>query len=267
ARPGLGPPAGWDEHPQFRIEREIGRGGMGVVYLARQVPLGRLVALKMLLGGERAGPKELIRFLAEAEIMAAVPHPHVVQVYECDEHAGGPYLAMEYLPGGSLAGRLKENGALEPRSAAELVQKLARAAQAAHEQGIVHRDLKPSNVLFDADGEPRVTDFGLAKRSAADLTRTQAVVGTPAYMAPEQTQGRGKFATPETDMWALGVILYECLTGARPFDASDAQAVIKQIAEHDPAPPHHPSSRTPQDLATICLKCLPQAPAQRYPPP
>jgi tetratricopeptide (TPR) repeat protein len=237
---------------------------MGVVYLARQVPLNRPVALKLLLGGERAGPKELIRFLAEAEAAAAVRHPHIVQVHEYGDHAGAPYLALEYLPGGSLADRLKANGPLEARKAAELIQKLARAAHAAHEQGIVHRDLKPSNVLFDADGEPRVTDFGLAKRSAADLTRTQVVMGTPAYMAPEQVQGRGKFATPETDVWALGVMLYECLTGTRPFESPDSHALVKQIVEHDPAPPRHPSNRIPRDLATICLKCLRKAPERRY---
>jgi tetratricopeptide (TPR) repeat protein len=262
--PGAKVAVGADGPPRFRIEGEIGRGGMGVVYLARQLPLNRPVALKMLLGGERAEPKELIRFLAEAETVAAVRHPHIVQVYEYGESAGRPYLALEYLPGGTLSGRLKAGGALDARPAAELVEKLARAAQAAHDQGIVHRDLKPGNVLFDADGVPRVTDFGLAKRGTTDLTRTQVVLGTPAYMAPEQTQGRGKFATPETDVWALGVILYECLTGARPFDSADSQALLKQIAEDEPAPPRGVSHRVPRDLATICLKCLRKAPEKRY---
>jgi eukaryotic-like serine/threonine-protein kinase len=262
--PAVGVPVSAGEHPRFRIEREIGRGGMGVVYLARQVPLNRLVALKMMLGGERAGPKELIRFLAEAEAAAAVRHAHVVQVHEYGDHVGRPYLAMEYLPGGTLSERLKAEGALDPRRSAELVQKLAGAVQAAHDQGIVHRDLKPSNILYDAEGEPRVTDFGLAKRDTADLTRTEMIIGTPAYMAPEQTQGRGKFATPETDVWALGVILYECLTGVRPFDSHDSHAVVKQIAEHDPPPPRHPSHRVPRDLATICLKCLRKVPDKRY---
>ena len=264
SEPAVGLPALDGEHFRFRIEREIGRGGMGVVYLARQVGLNRPVALKMLLGGEPAESKEWIRFLAEAEAMAAVRHPHVAQVYEYGDHAGRPYLAIEYLPGGTLSDRLKAGGPLDPRQVAALLQKLALAVQAAHDQGVIHRDLKPANVLFDADGEPRVTDFGLAKRGATDLTRTQVVLGTPAYMAPEQTQGRGKFATPETDVWALGVILYECLTGARPFDSPYSQALLKQIAEYEPAPPRGVLHRVPRDLATICLKCLRKAPEKRY---
>ena len=164
---------------------------MGVVWKARQVKLNRLVALKMVLGEQRAGSKDLIRFLAEAEAVAAVKHPHVVQVYEYGDASGRPFLAMEYLPGGSLADRLERTGRLDPKAAAELVSTLAGAVQAAHDLGIVHRDLKPGNVLYDEHGQPKVTDFGLAKRAGgSDLTATQAVMGTPAYMAPEQARAR-----------------------------------------------------------------------------
>ena len=205
--------------PGYDLLEPLGEGGMGVVWKARQVKLNRLVALKMVLGEQRAGSKELIRFLAEAEAVAAVKHPHVVQVYEYGEADGRPFLAMEYLPGGSLADRLKRTGRLDPKAAAELVATLAGAVQAAHDLGIVHRDLKPGNVLYDEHGQPKVTDFGLAKRAGgSDLTATQAVMGTPAYMAPEQARGETKFVGPQADVYSLGVILYECLTGTRPFD-------------------------------------------------
>src|SRR5262249_33426602 len=161
-----------------------------VVYKARQTGLNRTVALKMLRSADLSGPAERIRFLAEAEAVAAVRHPHVVQVYEVGDHNGLPFLALEYLPGGTLAQRLQATPGggtrMEPRAAAELITKLAAAVQAVHDQGIVHRDLKPANVLFDEAGKPKVADFGLAKRGASDLTRTQAVMGTPAYMSPEQ---------------------------------------------------------------------------------
>ncbi len=202
--------------PGYELLEPLGEGGMGVVYKARQGTLNRLVALKMVLGGHRAGAKELIRFLAEAEAVAAVKHPHVVQVYEYGEADGRPFLAMEFLSGGSLSERLEAQGRLDPPAAARLVGTLAGAVQAAHDQGIVHRDLKPGNVLFDEAGEPKVTDFGLAKRGGgSDLTATQAVMGTPAYMAPEQARGDTKFVGPGADVYALGVILYECLTGTR----------------------------------------------------
>ena len=205
-------PASTDTVPGYVLIAPLGEGGMGVVWKARQVALNRVVALKMVLGGRRAGAKELIRFLAEAEAVAAVKHPHVVQVHEYGEADGRPFLAMEYLSGGSLTERLKENGRLVPKAAAEMVGKLAGAVQAAHDQGIVHRDLKPGNVLYDEYGEPKVTDFGLAKRAGGnDLTATQAVMGTPAYMAPEQARGDSKFVGPG-GRYSLGVILYEVLT-------------------------------------------------------
>ncbi len=180
----------------------------------------------------------MIRFLAEAEAVAAVKHPHVVQVYEYGDTGGRPFLAMEYLAGGSLADRLAQTGRFDPKAAAELVGTLAGAVQAAHDLGIVHRDLKPGNVLYDEHGQPKVTDFGLAKRTGgSDLTATQAVMGTPAYMAPEQARGDTKFVGPQADVYSLGVILYECLTGTRPFEAADQIALLRKVAEEEPERP------------------------------
>jgi tRNA A-37 threonylcarbamoyl transferase component Bud32 len=254
-----------DAVPGYELREPLGKGGMGVVYKARQVGLNRIVALKMVLGGHRAEPRELIRFLAEAEAVAAVKHPHVVQVHEYGEADGRPFLAMEYLPGGSLADRLKAHGRLDPIAAARLVGTLAGAVQAAHDQGIVHRDLKPANVLFDEAGAPKVTDFGMAKRrGGSDLTATQAVMGTPAYMAPEQARGDTKFVGPGADVYALGVILYECLTGTRPFAASDALSLLRKVAEEEPERPGKRLPRLPRDVELVCLKCLAKEPAERY---
>ncbi len=244
----------------------LGEGGMGVVWKARQIKLNRTVALKMVLGADRAGARELIRFLAEAEAVAAITHPNVVQVFEYGDAAGRPYLAMEYLPGGSLTDRLKRDRRLEPMAAADLVRSLAEAVQAAHDLGIVHRDLKPGNVLFDEQGRPRVTDFGLAKRAGGgDLTATQAVMGTPAYMAPEQARGDTKFVGPQADVYSLGVILYEGLTGSRPFDDASQMDLLRMVMEE---PPDRPGKRVPglpRDIELICLKCLEKDPAERYP--
>ena len=178
---------------------------MGEVWKARQLKLNRLVALKMILGSRLAGPTVLIRFLAEAEAVAAIRHPHVVQVFEYGDAAGRPFLAMEYLPGGNLKERLERDGRLEPRCAADLARSLVAAVRAAHDQGIVHRDLKPANVLFDADGQPRVTDFGLAKRRRGnDLTETLAIMGTPAYMAPSRPAATPSSSGPRPTsmLWA-----------------------------------------------------------------
>ena len=254
------------DFPGYDLLEVLGEGGMGVVYQARQVGLNRLVALKVILGGRRAGPKDLIRFLAEAEAVASIKHPNVVQVHEYGEADGRPFLAMEYLPGGSLADRLKREGRLAPIEAAGLVARLARAVQAAHDQGIVHRDLKPANILFDAEREPKVTDFGLAKRSTGnDLTQTQAVMGTPAYMSPEQAQGKTKFVGPPADVYALGVILYECLAGRRPFHDDDTHVLLRQVIEDEPKPPTRHVAGLPRDLELIALKCLSKDQADRYP--
>jgi tRNA A-37 threonylcarbamoyl transferase component Bud32 len=251
--------------PGYELLEPLGEGGMGVVWKARHVTLNRLVALKMVLGEQRAGSKELIRFLAEAEAVAAVKHPHVVQVYDYGEANGRPFLAMEYLPGGSLSNRLEQAGRLDPTAAAELVATLAGGVQAAHDLGIVHRDLKPGNVLFDDRGTPKVTDFGLAKRAGgSDLTATRAVMGTPAYMSPEQARGETKFVGPQADVYSLGVMLYEGLTGSKPFEAPDPIALLRKVAEEEPERPGKRVPSLPRDVELICLKCLAKDPAERY---
>jgi WD40 repeat protein/tRNA A-37 threonylcarbamoyl transferase component Bud32 len=248
--------------PGYLILGELGRGGMAVVYRARQLGLNRPVALKLML---RADTIARARFLAEAEAAAAVRHPHVVQVFDFGEHAGTPFLAMEYLDGGTLADRLGDGKSVAPYDAAALVSKVATGVAAAHELGIVHRDLKPSNVLLDAAGEPRVADFGLAKRVAgSDLTHTQAIMGTPAYMAPEQARG-AKFAGPPADVWALGVILYQCLTGRRPFAGDDVQAILNAVLNTEPVQLRKLVPGVPRDLDTIVSKCLTKESDGRYP--
>jgi hypothetical protein len=198
--------------------------------------------------------------------VAAVKHPHVVQVYDYGEANGRPFLAMEYLPGDSLADRLRRTGRLDAKAAAELVAILAGAVQAAHDLGIVHRDLKPDNVLYDESGQPKVTDFGLAKRAdGGNLTATQAVMGTPAYMAPEQARGDTKFVGPQADVYSLGVIFYECLTGTQPFQASDRYALLLKVTEDEAERPGRRVPGLPRDVELICLKCLAKDPAGRYP--
>jgi hypothetical protein len=235
---------------------------MGVVYRARQLGLNRPVALKMHLG---ADPRQVIRFLAEAEAVAAVKHPHVVEVYKYGEHDGRPFLVMEFCPGGSLDRSLGA-GRLEPRAAADLLAKVAAGVGAAHEQGIVHRDLKPANVLLDAAGEPKVTDFGLAKRAGgAGQTQTGAVMGTPAYMSPEQAGGGTKFVGPPTDVWSLGVVLYEMLAGDRPFAGQDSWSTLGQVMKGEVPPLGRKVTGLPRDLVLICERCLCKDPRDRYP--
>jgi tetratricopeptide (TPR) repeat protein len=249
--------------PGYQVLSELGRGGMGVVYKARQVSLDRLVALKVVLAGEFAGVQERSRFAAEALAVARLQHPNVVQVFEVGEHNGHPYLALEFVEGGSLADRLRSGR--PPLPAAELAERLARAVQAAHEKGVVHRDLKPANVLLTADGTPKIADFGLAKRldAPAAATRTGAIVGTPAYMAPEQAEGR-KDVGPAADVWALGAILYECLTGRPPFQGPTPTDTILRVLSDEPPPPRRLEAAVPRDLETIALKCLRKEPAKRY---
>jgi WD40 repeat protein/tRNA A-37 threonylcarbamoyl transferase component Bud32 len=246
----------------YEILGELGRGGMGVVYRARDVKLNRVVALKMTLRTGSADRREVIRFLAEAEAVAAVRHQHVVQVYEYGEDAGVPFVVFEFLPGGTLGGRLKGAGQRDPAETAALVGKVAAGVAAAHALGIVHRDLKPANVLFDEKGEPKVTDFGLAKKGpGSELTETGAVMGTPAYMAPEQAGGGTKFVGPPADVWALGVILHEALAGERPFLADTTPELLARIQTADP----EPLRGVPRDLDLIRRKCLEKNPADRYP--
>jgi tetratricopeptide (TPR) repeat protein len=250
----------------YEILGEIGRGGMGVVYKARHRALKRLVALKMILAGPYAGPDQLTRFRTEAEAAARVQHPHLVQIYEVGEQEGRPYLALEFVAGSSLEQML--NGTPMPaRQAAQLVETLARAIDAAHQAGIIHRDLKPANILIAADGSPKITDFGLAKRldGSAGETASGTIIGTPSYMAPEQARGQSKHIGPAADVYALGAILYELLTGRPPFKAASAVDTLNQVIDEEPVPPRQLQSKTPRDLETICLKCLQKEPCKRYP--
>jgi tetratricopeptide (TPR) repeat protein/tRNA A-37 threonylcarbamoyl transferase component Bud32 len=247
----------------YELLEVLGRGGMGVVYKARQASLNRLVALKMILAGGHAGPEALARFLREAETVARLKHPNVVQVHDYGSHEGTPYFSLEYLEGGSLADQLKGQPQ-PPARAAQMALMLARAVQAAHEQGIVHRDLKPANVLLAADGTPKVADFGLAKRGESGQTATREVLGTPSYMAPEQAGGHSKAVGPAADVYALGAILYECLTGRPPFQGETAWDTLQLVVGSDPVAVRQLQPKVPRDLETICLACLRKEPAQRY---
>jgi hypothetical protein len=272
--------------PGYEIVKELGRGGMGVVYLARQTKLNRLVALKMILAGGHASEADLARFCTEAEAIARLQHPNIVQVFEVGDHNGLPYFSLEFCAGGGLKKKLSGTP-LPPNEAAALVETLARAMDAAHQKGVIHRDLKPANILLqtmddtdDTDKKdsasvpsvssvvssiPKITDFGLAKRlDAAGQTATGAVMGTPSYMAPEQAGGKGRMVGPLADVYALGAILYECMTGRPPFKAATPLDTVLQVVSDDPVPPTHLQPKTPRDLETISLKCLQKEPAKRY---
>jgi WD40 repeat protein/Tfp pilus assembly protein PilF len=260
-----GAAAGWPVIAGFEIRGELGRGGMGVVYQARQVALNRLVALKMILAGNHADAEKQRRFRVEAEAIARLRHPNFVQVHDHGHSDGHAYLALEFVEGGTLA--QKAAGVPQPPAqAAQLVETLAAAIQHAHQHGLVHRDLKPTNVLFTADGVAKITDFGLAKRleEATAETASGALLGTPSYMAPEQAAGHGKAVGPAVDVYALGVILYELLTGRPPFQGDSVLEVLRQVQEEEPLPPARLRPGLPRDLETICLKCLQKEPGQRY---
>lgn len=248
----------------YEIEGELGRGGMGVVYLARQVELNRHVALKMLTG--HYGPDELHRFLEEAETAAGLSHTNIAHVYEVGEHEGAPFFSMEYVENGSLADRLRKE-LPPPQETAELLISVARALHFAHQNGVVHRDMKPGNVLLDQDGVPKVADFGIAKRLGDEtkLTRSGAVIGTPTYMAPEQAKGHSRHVGPAADIYSLGAILYEMLTGRPPFLPDDSEtAIAVRVLTEDPVSPAWHRPDIPRDLETICLKCLAKEPRARY---
>jgi WD40 repeat protein len=263
--------------PGYEIEDVLGRGGMGVVYRARQTQLNRVVALKMLLAGDQAGPDELDRFRAEARTVAQFQHPHIVQIFEVGEHDGRPFFSLEYVEGGSLAQQLRGTP-LPARDAAELVETLAGAVHYAHERHLIHRDLKPANILLVPSpggqlspglkglGTPKVADFGLAKRLDGEgaLTQTGAIVGTPSYMAPEQAAGRADQLGPRVDVYALGAILYECLTGRAPFRGATKLETLEQVRTREPVPVRTLNPAVPRDLETVCLKCLHKEPARRY---
>ena len=259
-------PATTSAVPGYEVLGELGRGGMGVVYKARQQALDRIVALKMILAGAHAGPEELARFRSEAEAVARLQHPNIVQIYEVGEHDGRPFFSLEFVEGGSLDRKLAGTPQ-PPREAAALVETLARAIHAAHQRGVVHRDLKPANVLLTADGTPKITDFGLAKRLGRrpGQTQTGAVMGTPSYMAPEQAAGKTQGGRAGRG---------RLRAGRDPLRAADRPAAVPggdtrwtrctRCCTRSRSPPRQLQPKTPRDLETICLKCLQKEPAPRY---
>ncbi len=249
----------------YKILKLLGRGGMGVVYKARQRGLKRIVALKMISAGGLHGPAELARFRSEALAVADLQHPNIVQIYEVGEDDGNPFFSLEYISGGSLAKKI--GGTPQPpREAAHLVRALADGMEFAHQRGIIHRDLKPANVLLTETGEPKVSDFGLVKRLEDDAGQTQSgsILGTASYMAPEQAEGKTKEIGPRSDLYALGGILYELMTGRPPFRAASVLETLEQVRTQDPIAPSQFQPKLPRDLETICLKCLQKEPAKRY---
>jgi eukaryotic-like serine/threonine-protein kinase len=267
--PGEGPSGEYrrrmPEIPGYEILSELGRGGMAVVYRAVQNGLKRQVAIKMILAGEHASPESSVRFLGEAETVARLRHPNIVQIFHIGDHNGRPYFELELVDGGSLADQL-DGTPKPPREAASLIESLARAIHEAHQQGIVHRDLKPANVLLTPDGTPKITDFGLAKSLSveSDLTRSETIMGSPSYMAPEQAAGRGKDAGRGADVYSLGAILYELVCGRPPFRAATLLETLEQVKTAEPVPPSRLLPGLPRDLDTICLKCLHKEPSMRY---
>jgi tRNA A-37 threonylcarbamoyl transferase component Bud32 len=249
----------------YEILEEIARGGMGVVYKARQMSLNRPVALKMILASELATPEARQRFRAEAEAAANLQHPNIVAIHEVGEHEGKQYFSMDFVVGKNLAEIVRGNP-LPAERAASYVKTISEAIHFAHQRGTLHRDLKPQNVLIDADDRPRITDFGLAKRVDADsgLTRTGDVLGSPSYMPPEQAASQSAEIGPHSDVYSLGAILYELLSGRPPFAAATPWETICQVLQTPPVSPRKLNPDVPRDLETICLKCLEKQPQRRY---
>ena len=250
----------------YEIIREIARGGMGVVFQARQLSLNRTVALKMILAGQLANETDVKRFYTEAEAAAGLDHPGIVPIFEVGQHAGQHYFSMGFVEGQSLSERLAD-GPLPCREAALLIRGVSEAIEYAHRRGVIHRDLKPANILLDQSGNPRVTDFGLAKQVRLDsgLTGSGQIMGTPSYMPPEQARGKQSEVGPPADVYALGAMLYALITGRPPFQAATPLETVAQVINDEPIPPRRLNASLPLDLETICLKCLEKEPAKRYP--
>jgi eukaryotic-like serine/threonine-protein kinase len=251
--------------PGYEVEAVLGRGGMGVVFRAKHVKLNRTIALKMLLAGAYAAPEELARFRREAQAVAVLRHPNIVQVYDAGEITGRPFFTMEFVEGGTLARQMAANP-FPPRRAAETVAVLASAVQFAHKSGFIHRDIKPVNILMTPDGMPKITDFGLVRsiEAGTEITQIGARVGTPTYMAPEQAAGNVNAIGPSVDIYALGALLYEMLTGKPPLEGKSPTETLHKVLSEDPPPLSGLNAKVPRDLETICLKCLQKDPARRY---
>jgi eukaryotic-like serine/threonine-protein kinase len=269
SRPRMGAPSSGDRVRylgDYELLGEIAAGGMGVIYRARQRSLNRVVALKLIRTGDTASAEDIQRFRVEAEIFANLDHPNIVPIYEVGEHQGQQYFSMKLIDGGSLTEHLPR--LLEdPRAAAQIVETVARAVDYAHERGILHRDLKPANILLDAKGQPLVSDFGLAKRmhGGACITQSGTILGSPAYMSPEQASGQVKELTTTADVYSLGAILYELLTSRPPFRADTPFDTLRQVTEREPKRPRTFNPQVSRDLETICMKCLEKDPKERYP--
>ncbi len=262
---GVGPGQQLSYVGNYELLEEIARGGMGVVYKARQTTLGRIVAVKMIVSGRLATEQDVQRFQVEAQAAAGLQHPNIVSIHEVGQHEGWHYFSMDYVEGRDLSAILREN-LLPAKQAATYVRQMAEAIHYAHLQGTLHRDLKPSNILIDSHDQVRITDFGLAMRveGDSDLTRTGQIVGTPSYMPPEQAQAKRSLIGPGSDVYALGAVLYECLTGRPPFRAESVVETIQQVIHVEAASPRLLNPGIARDLETICLKCLEKEPHRRY---